>query len=52
MPFAQQLVDQAIVEVEALGVRRARSFRKHPRPCDRKPVGLDAEFLIRPTSSL
>ena len=40
----EQFVDEAVVEVEALGVRLARSFRKHPRPRDRKPVGLGAQF--------
>ena len=28
----EQFVDEAVVEVEALGVRRAAAFRKHPRP--------------------
>ena len=40
----EQFVDEAVVEVEALGIRRTRSFRKHPRPRDREPVGLGAEF--------
>ena len=40
----QEFVDEAVVEVEALGIRRTRSFRKHPRPRDGKPVGLRAGF--------
>ena len=40
----EQFVDEAVVEVEALGVGLARSFRKHPRPGDREPVGLCADF--------
>ena len=41
----QQLVQQPIIEVEAFRVRRAVSVRKHPRPCDRETIGLDAQFL-------
>ena len=40
----QEFIDQAVVEIEPLGVRSAASFRKHPRPRDRKPIGLDAEI--------
>jgi hypothetical protein len=40
----EQFVDEAVVEVEAPGVRLARSFGKHPRPRDRKPVGPGAQF--------
>ena len=40
----QELIDQPVVEIEPLGIRRTAAFRKHPRPGDRKPVGLDAEI--------
>src|SRR4029077_14325590 len=36
----EQFVEQAVVEIEPLGVWLPGSFGKHPRPCDRKPVGL------------
>jgi len=39
----QQLVHEAVVEVESLRVGRAASIGKHPRPCDRESVCLDAE---------
>src|SRR5947209_7681561 len=41
----QQFVDQPVVEIEAFRVRRTRPIGKYPRPCNRKPVGLDAQFL-------
>src|SRR5205814_5608098 len=41
----QKFVQKAIVEVEAFGVRGAGSFRKHPRPRDRKTIGFDAQLL-------
>ncbi len=40
----EQLVDEAVVEVEADGAYRSRSFRNHPRPGDREPIRIDAEF--------
>ncbi len=48
----EQLIDEAIVEIEPLGIGQARAVRKYPRPCDREAVGLDAELLISPTSFL
>ena len=44
---AQQLVNQAIVEIEAFGVGRPIAFGKNPRPCDRKAIGLDAELFYQ-----
>ena len=44
-PVREQFVQEAIVEVEAFGVRRASPVGKHPGPCDRKSIGLDAEPL-------
>ena len=41
----QKFVQKAVVEVEAFGVRGAGSFRKHPRPRDRKTIGFDAQLL-------
>ena len=41
----EELVDQPVVEVEALRVRRAGALRKHPRPGDRESIGLDAQRL-------
>ena len=41
----QQFVQQSVVEIEALGIRRSASFRKYARPRDRKAIGLGAEFL-------
>src|SRR5882757_9283434 len=43
-PVGQEFVDQAVVEVEALGIWRAGAVGKYPRPRDRKPVVLDAEI--------
>jgi hypothetical protein len=43
-PVAEQLVDQAVVEVEALLVHRAASAGDDPRPCDRQPEGVDPEL--------
>src|SRR5262249_4708287 len=41
----EQLVDQAIVEIQPLGIGRAAALRKHARPGDREAVRLDAERL-------
>ena len=41
----EQLVDQAVVEVEPLRVRGAVALREHPRPRDREAVGLHAQRL-------
>ena len=43
MPLLQQLVDQAIVEVEAQAVGLAAPLRQHARPGHGKPVDLRAE---------
>src|SRR4029079_4953473 len=40
----QELVDQAVIEVEALGIGRAGPIGKYPWPCDRKPIMFDAEI--------
>src|SRR5205085_1788942 len=44
-PVREEFVQEAIVEVEAFGVRRAGPVGKYPRPCDRKSIGFDAEPL-------
>src|ERR1700743_40095 len=41
----EQLVNKAVVEVEALRVRRAVAVRKHARPGNGKTIGLGAEIL-------
>ena len=41
----EQLVDEPVVEVEALRVRRAVALREHARPRDREAIGLDAQRL-------
>ena len=41
----QQLVDKAVVEIEAFWIRCAGSFREDARPCDRESIGLCAERL-------
>jgi hypothetical protein len=40
----QQLVDQPIVEVESLRIRRTVPLRLHARPGDREPIGTGAEL--------
>src|SRR6187551_1467005 len=39
----EQLVDEAFVEVEPLGIGRATALREDARPRDRKSIRLDAE---------
>ncbi len=41
----EELVDEAVVEVEALGVGRAGALREDARPGDGEAVGLEAEGL-------
>ena len=41
----QQFVQQPIIEVETLRVRRAVPVRKHARPRNRETIGLDAQIL-------
>jgi hypothetical protein len=41
----EQLVHEAIVEIEAFRVRRPVAVWKHPRPGDREAIGLGAEIL-------
>src|SRR6185437_3435814 len=41
----EELIDQAVVEVEALRVRCAVAVRKHARPGNRKTISLGAEVL-------
>src|SRR3981081_304575 len=40
-----QFVDYPVVKIQPLRVWLARSFRKNPRPRNRKPIGLCAERL-------
>lgn len=44
-PGGNQLVDEAIVEVEAFGVRRSGSLRKDARPGDGETIGVGADAL-------
>ena len=44
----EKFVHQTVVEIEALGVRRTRSLGKHPRPRDRKSIGLGPQFPDQP----
>ena len=41
----EQFIEQAVVEIESLGIRLACSFRKHPRPGDGETIRLDAEVF-------
>ena len=41
----QQLVDQPVVEIEALGIWRAGAFREDARPRNRETIGLGAQRL-------
>ncbi len=42
---SEQFVDEAVVKVQALRVRRAGAPRKHARPCDREAIRLDPQRL-------
>src|SRR4029079_2955545 len=42
---SQQLVDKAVVEIEALWIWRAGAFREDARPGNRESIGLCAERL-------
>ena len=43
----QELIDDAVVEVEPLGIRRTGSVRKYARPRNRKAISFDAELLYQ-----
>jgi len=43
-----EVVEEPIVEVEALRIWRAGAVREYPRPRDREPIGSDGERLHRP----
>src|ERR1700730_2042828 len=43
--ISEQFVDEAVVKVEAFGVRRAGTLRKHARPRNREAIRLDAQRL-------
>ena len=51
-PGRQQLVDETVVEVEALLVRRARALGEDPRPGDPEAVAPAPIDFISATSSL
>src|SRR5271166_4570049 len=43
-----ELVEEPVIEVEALRIRRAGALREYPRPRNREPIRSGAERLHRP----